>query len=244
MIKSKRITGVSARLPADTANEKYINVLTWHPPGHVNGSKYYRMSPYFLKTDGEEEQNNKGGVLFENFWQGSKVWPVMYSNTHWAHPSLKGKADQFKWFSYDAENGAEVHLDHNDKITPNYYKWRSKLFECPNPIRYPNGFRRQKEVKFSLLCPLNKPEERLSYLEARDRIYVREYCRLVRKEPEYLTLLNLLRANKTLIICEIDVPDNNQLSMDVLNFLQNSTTKPFGHGLCLAKALLEDLENN
>lgn len=95
----------------------------------------------------------------------------------------------------------------------------------------------------SLLVDKDGKETRLNYIEARKRIYVKEYCRLVRKLPEYKELQELYAAKKTLVLCEVDVPDKAIMSLGLLNELLDNEKIRFGHGLCLAKALLEDSEN-
>jgi hypothetical protein len=99
MIKTKQIKSISKKLPKNTSNSIFVNVLTWHNADHCNGSKYNVFSPYFLKTDGQEVQDNNGNVLFENFWQGSKVEPVYYYCEIWAHHSLRGQ-EKHLWFKH------------------------------------------------------------------------------------------------------------------------------------------------
>ena len=198
MIKTQKLRSVATKIiPKNGDTDVYINVLTWHPANHTNGSKYHVFSPYYLKTDGLEEQANDGQVLFENFWQGSKVWPKYYDQEIWAHPNLRGKS-QHLWFSYTCRNGlgSELHLDHTDELQPEYYRWKEAMFACKHAVRYPNRYARTSQVAFSLLVDKDGKETRLNYIEARKRIYVKEYCRLVRKLPEYKELQELYAAKK------------------------------------------------
>lgn len=242
MIKTKKINSISTRLPDDSKEVVYVNILTWHDASHRNGSKYHVFSPYFLKTDGQEANSNNGNVLFENFWQGSKLWPVYYDSEIWAHPNLRGNPKHL-WFSYKCSNGlgSENHLVDNE-IQPEYYKWREAIFSCKNPIRYPNGYARRSKVAFTLLIDENGNEKRLSYIEARKEIYIKEYCRLVRKLPEFNRLSRLLNEGKNLVICEVDVPDNEVVTIEKLEKLVENKSIKFGHGLCLAWELLKDLK--
>lgn len=242
MIKTKQIKSITAKLPKDTKGCVYANVLTWHDASHVNGSKYHVFSPYFLKTDGQETQFNEGNVLFENFWQGSKLWPVIYDCEIWAHPNLRGHSKHL-WFKYTCSNGLgyERHLV-DDVVQLEYYKWREAIFKCKKPIRYPNGFIRKSQVAFSLLINEDGTEKRLDYIEARKNIYINEYCRLIRKLPEFDSLKKYLEQDDvTLTICEIDVPDNETMSIEKLENLANNKNITFGHGLCLAWELLKSL---
>src|SRR3989344_3106251 len=94
-ITTKRITRISDKC---VCPEDYvpIPILSWHK----KDSEYYTLSPYYLKTDGEEEQLNNGGVIFENFWQGSKVYPEVGPIEHYPHHSMRGNPKYLSW-KYD-----------------------------------------------------------------------------------------------------------------------------------------------
>ena len=104
MIKTKKIKSINCKIPTNTSTDIYVNILTWHDKNHKYGSEYNVLSPYYLKTDWKEENFNKGEVLFENFWQGSKVWPKVYDIEVWAHPNLKGNLRHL-WWRYKCRNG-------------------------------------------------------------------------------------------------------------------------------------------
>jgi hypothetical protein len=173
--------------------------------------------------------------------QGSKVWPVYYDCEIWAHHSLRGQ-EKHLWFKHKCSNGfgSEKHI-RNNVVQPEYFNWRDSLFNCKHPIRYPNGFKRTAEVSFSLLLKSDGTEERLGYIEARKKIYIDEYCRLIRKLPEYAELREtFLNDNKTLIICETDVPDNEVITIEKLEKMACDKNIRFGHGLCIAWELIKD----
>ncbi|CAF1033004.1 unnamed protein product [Brachionus calyciflorus] len=243
MIKTKRIKSINCKLPSNTNNEVYVNILTWHDKNHKYGSEYNVFSPYYLKTDGNEENLNNGGVIFENFWQGSKIFPKIYDIEVWAHPSLRGNLKHL-WWSYKCSNGqsSELHFVDNE-IKSEYYKWREKVFSSDKPIRYPNGVKRKSNVAFSLTIDKNGNEKRLSYIEARKEIYFKEYCRLVKDLPQFQKLIDFYKDGKTIVLCEIDVPDNEIITMEKLKSLIEDPKIRFGHGLCLAWILFEKLQN-
>lgn len=249
-IVTYRITSISSTCIAPKGYE-IVNVLSWHDYDTI----YYQCSPYYLKTDGKEEQQNDGNVLFENFWQGSKVYPIVYPIEVYSHYTRKGNPN-YLWFQWKTEN--KTYDTNTDKVTDDYFKWRKALWDCKKPIRYPNGMNRRTECKFSLLVPgvsSDKTEIRLNYIESRNRIYCKEYKRLVRNLEVYKKLLTNLKCNPNLkiCICEIDVPcpskkgnyKCNELfyecTLDNLNVLKNDPSEAFGHGLCLAESILEDL---
>lgn len=167
MISTKQIKSVTSKLPNDSENNVYVNVLTWHDQTHPNGSLYHTLSPYCLKTDGNEEQFNQGGIIFENFWQGSKLWPIFYNTEIYVHHALRNNPKHL-WYEYKCDNGSECHLIQN-VIQPKYFEWRSTIFNCSKPIRYPNSYKRTSQVAFSLLLDKNNKQSRLDYIEAKKK---------------------------------------------------------------------------
>ena len=141
-------------------NFELINVLSWKK----KESKYYELSPYFLKTD------NKGiypeGIIFENLWQGSKIYEYVYDIEVYPHFMHKGNLNQL-WWKYKCKNKSEQHLIDNN-ITSEWYNWRNSLWNCEHPIRYPNGINRRKLCKFSVKYERNLSgeliEKRLDYI--------------------------------------------------------------------------------
>ena len=185
--------------------------------------------------------------MFENFWQGSKVFDRVFSIEVYASHFHRNNP-KYLWWKYDAEEGGDIMYDSETKEV-NYElwtKWRDSIWSCPNAIRYPNGYSNRWRTQFSL----GKGNVRLSYIDARKQIYVKEYSRLSRKTPEFATLLNKLRSGKNLLICEVDAPREGKkgsyglqkdVTLEYLDELMNDGSEAFGHGVCLAKALLESI---
>lgn len=257
MIATQQIKSTTQK-PIPFANFEIINVLKW------NNSKWKRLSPYLLKTDGNEINKNEGNILFENFYQGCKVYDIVYSNKVYASQFHNGNP-KYLWWDYQTINpNGDIILQKNKE--PNiknmnidlYLQWRNSLWNCPNPIRYPNKKWNTKHTKFSCIVDENnKPILQMDYLTARREIYIKEYIRLIKQLPEYLELLEMLKCGKNILICEIDVPANGKhgffgndcnennicfMSLQKLNLLLNDPNEAFGHGLCLAYSLLLDLE--
>ena len=242
MIITKRIKSIAEKCvaPKDFVP---VNVLSWHK----RDTKYFTLSPYHLKTDGNEIAGTPAGVLFENMYQATKVYPNSYKQEIYCHPRFNGNP-KYLWWKWD-EN--EKMFEDND-ILPHYYKWRQSLWDCSHPIRYPVGITNRKKCLFSFIP---NTQERLDYITARKRIYVFEYCRLIRMTPEYKQLVDLVKSGTSICIFEIDVPDKtkrgnyNKVNNDdtfvctkeSINLLINDPTEAFGHGLCIAKSLIEDL---
>ena len=303
-IKTQQIKSTTQKIK-NHENFIPINVLKW------NNSKWKTLCPYFLTTDGQEENFNSGAVIFENFYQGSKVYDVVYSNI--VYPSrYHVNNPQYVWWKFVTldklrrinelkadqritreiretgvsgegytelpetivdgtitedsiidesavpDNGDRL-LDAEENIDYDLYdRWKNSLWLCPHPIRYPNSINRRQNTQFSLITDKHGNERRLDYIAARKELYCKEYIRLVRVLPEYQQLLADLRQGKNLLICEVDVPvkgkkgeygrdcdaDGNCLmTLAKLEIMLNDPQEAFGHGLCLAMALLEDLEH-
>ena len=249
MIATQQIKSTTAK-PINLENFETINVLKW------NNSKWKNLCPYLLKTDGEEVCFNKGGILFENFYQGCKVYDVVYNIE--VYPSrFYTNNPKYLWWRFDPITPKGDILVKNDIIFYDlYFRWRNSLWECANPIRYPNTINRRKNTQFALCIDKFGNEHILDYIQTRKQIYVNEYIRLIKKLPEYTLLLNRLKSGKNIMICEMDVPAKNKkgyygidcdennicnMSIEKLELLLNDTSEAFGHGLCLAYSLLKDL---
>lgn len=250
MIKTQQIKSTSQK-PNDLEGYITVNVLKW------NSSKWKTLCPYYLRTDGKEENFNPGGIIFENFYQGSKVYDVVYSQEVYASRFYHGNPAYLWWKFNTVNKNGDVLLDKLGNINYDLYlNWRNSIWSCQNAIRYPNGLANRKNTKFTLITDKDGKQERLNYIDARKRLYVKEYIRLMRNTKEYQLLLSWIRKGEKLLICEIDVPAKNKkgdygkdcddqnnctMNLDKLKRLLDDPNEAFGHGLCLAYALLSDL---
>lgn len=251
MIATQQIKSTTDN-PIELDNYETVNVLKW------KNSKWKNLCPYLLETDGEEKCYNPGKILFENFYQGTKVYDVVYENEVYPHRNFQGNP-KYLWWKYEPLNKNGDKLVDDEKINYElYYRWRNDLWNCKNPIRYPNKIFRRKNTQFVLCIDKDGNETRMDYITSRKEIYVKEYIRLIKKLPEYTILLNKLKNNENIMICEVDVPAKNKkgnygkdcdennichISIEKLELLLNDTSEAFGHGLCLAYSLLKDLNN-
>jgi hypothetical protein len=251
MIATQQIKSTASK-PFPYKDYTAINVLKW------KNSKWKSLCPYYLKTDGDELCYNPGNILFENFYQGLKVYDIIYENEVYPSRYFVNKP-QYLWWKYTPSNkDGDIIINNNEINYENYFKWRDELWKCTNPIRYPNKIHRRKNTQFALFIDKEGKEIRMDYLTARREIYITEYVRLIKQLPEYTILLNKLKKGENIMICEIDVPsqkkrgnygtncnENNicELSLQHLQILLNDPSEAFGHGLCLAYALLLDIES-
>lgn len=168
--------------------------------------------------------------LFENFWQGLKVYKKVekQNKKEWAYP-------------------AEVHVDEGTG-EPNqaWHQWSKALLQHTLPVRRPNGRNIPEYTWFN--------GEKLDLIAARKRVYIPYYQRLLRAHPVYQQLLALFRVGKNLIIVEPDgpcpetYPDGMPVTLERLIELQEVTVReengryhPYGHGYVIALTLLEDV---
>ena len=206
--------------PPETPDVLNLNCLNFFP----NNIQYYQdvkldlseISPYVLK-DG-------AGHIFENIWQGSKIYPEVSAQK-------EIKAGKLIW-----EYQAEKHVDESGNILPAYLKWREKLWNNKYPVRYPNGYHGRSKC-ISALWFENGKWESLDYVAARKKIYCRWYLRLVRETDCFKKLKELYDSGISLQICEVDVRPG-LISKETLQKELNNTKEAFGHGYVLAMGLL------
>lgn len=218
MLRACKISKIGVNLPQ---TEGYISVdcASWFPNNvcYLDNEiiPMYQVSPYYLK--------DKEGHLFENVWQGCKIYPfviaqhqVYSGNVTWDHPE-------------------EVHVINNN-VLPAYWEWRKKLFNNPYPVRYPNGFHGRHHC-LTALWELDGVWNKYDYISARKVIYCREYAKLVKETDAFRKLKSLLDSGIKLQLCEIDVQDVEVTKELLINRLHD-VSKPFGHGYVLATCLL------
>ena len=137
MIATQQIKSTTSK-PVFLEGYESINVLKW------KNSKWKNLCPYRLKTDGEEVCHNSGGILFENFYQGCKVYDIVYENRVYASRFHTNKP-QYLWWEFQPKTpSGDVLLQDGIIDYELYYRWRKSLWECQNPIRYPNKIYRRK----------------------------------------------------------------------------------------------------
>jgi hypothetical protein len=221
--------------PVYPGYEKIVVLMQGH-------SKWGCLGPYMLK--------DPQGRIFENIWQFSKVYQSIPKSVQrysrfdpriiWSHP-------------------AETHVDSTGKLTPAYEAWRKKGQHAPDPIRYPVGLTHRKKCLYALA---DGSDKELSYIESRKEIYVKLYISMVKQQGMYTVLLNKLKNGQSIMIVEVDAPHQEDLSyyktqygvnddfiedhsmeatIENLDIMLNDSKHPFGHGYCLAMALLEDM---
>lgn len=237
MIRVGRIVFNYRKLVSIPQYEGFTSIKVMTP----SFGEWYVLNPYELKDE-------KGRIM-ENCYQFSKIYKNIPKITRkeWKHP-------------------AETHIDANGDYTPEFYAWRKKGMEHDKAVRYPVGFKHRTKCLYALAenpdGSINE-DEKLDYVSSRKKIYVHEYCRLVKEHPKFKELQERLNNGENLLILEVDGP--HQESLDYykekygvsddfiqddtilineknINIMLNDTKHPFGHGYCLAMALLNKSE--
>lgn len=215
MIRVERIVKVSQTLPEAPEGYLNFNCLNWYPNNVQYDIPIYQVAPYYLK--------DREGHIFENIWQGSKCYPIVYAQH-------EVKAGKLIW-----SHPEERHIV-NGQLTKEFWAWRKKLWENEYPVRYPNGFHGRHEC----VCALWKEGNewlQLNYLTARKKIYCKVYEQLVKETEGYKQLKKLYDAGQNIQICEMDVRPGI-ITEEVLVREINNDKEPFGHGYCLATCLM------
>jgi hypothetical protein len=215
----------------------------------TKSSPFGDIGPYVLADD--------QGRIMENIWQFSKV----YTNV----PAVKLFESRYNkkviW-----QHPAEIHVE-ADEPNAKYWAWRQKGMTAIYPIRYPVGFSNRQNCLYALKeNPDGTISEPMDYVQARKSIYVPVYCSMVKTHPKFIDLKKRAESGEKLLIIEVDGP--HQESMEYykqtygvpnsfiikntigvtehsMQIMLNDPKHPFGHGYCLAMALLDaDVEWN
>lgn len=214
--------------------DNFINIIPL-----TENTPHYPLSPYSLKDE--------NGYILENYYQFYKVYSNVPKIT-WKPPaSYKGDI-----LTHPEEN----HLT-NGEVNQNYWNWRQKGLECKYPVRYPVGLKKRTECLYLL-----KDGRKLNYIEGRKEVYLKEYTRLVKTQQMFWDLVFSFKNGQNILIHDVDGP--HQESEDyykqrylldnfiingtidgrdnqVLDILFNDSKHPFGHGYCLAMAIISEL---
>jgi hypothetical protein len=216
-------------------------------------SKWGMIGPYDLVDE--------SGRIMENIWQFAKIYPKV--------PKSKQKCSRYNptivW-EHPAETHIKNHdpTDNSGEITDEYRSWREKGMNNKYAVRYPVGFHHRHKCVYALAENAGESgsidDTQLNYVESRKRIYLPVYCEMVKKHPLFRELQDRLEAGENLLIIEVDGPhqesleyykdkygvaddfiENNTMLVNEHNIqiMLNDDKHPFGHGYCLAMALLD-----
>jgi hypothetical protein len=124
------------------------------------------------------------------------------------------------------------HIGSDGNPIAEYFAWAREGWRMRRAIRYPMG--KDAVAAYSWWAG-----ERLSYIEARRRIYVPAYTRAVIDSPAMRQLLALYKEQGELVLWDFDGYDHRKLGLTYKEVLADPTRK-MGHAFVLAM-LLEQL---
>jgi hypothetical protein len=233
-IRVGRITDVRSRKPIHPKYEGYTPIIVMTK----SYKEWWPLSPYCLQ---------KEGCIMENIWQFSKVYEKVPASTQ-----VYSRWDNTVIWNWPEETHVKDGI-----ILPAYWKWRNEGFNNKYAIRYPVGYTSRHEVLYSLVDVGSKP---IDYIDARKQIYLPLYTELSKQTREFKLLKEKLDAGENLLIIEVDGPHEESLpyykekyrvnddfiekdtmlaTKENLLIMLNDKKHPFGHGYCLASALLD-----
>ena len=216
MIATKRITPRNSNIEIPDSFTP-INVMSW------SKQIYKQLSPFYLKTDGNEKQFNKGNIIFENFYQGSKVF-------------------------YDKISSADGSID-----IEKYKIWRENIWNQPKANRYPSKESVFCSLLIDKKNNIKKLDYISSRKKIYIKEYIRLITKLpqyqillnkVRNKENIIILdMDVPSTNKKGYFGSLCNKNGVFIaSKEKLELLINDPSSPFGHGLCIALILLIDLE--
>lgn len=118
------------------------------------------------------------------------------------------------------------HIDNDGNPTEEYFEWAKAGFRNGRAVRYPMG--KGAIPQYSWWAG-----EKLSYVEARKKIYVPLYTRAVVKTHAFAKLKKLHEELDELWLWDFDGYDHLELDM-TLNEVLNNPNKKMGHAFVLA----------
>lgn len=228
----------------------------------TKSSAYGSLGPYVLTIDSTEIEGYEGEnypIIFENLWQFGKIYETVPKSVQ-----RYSRFDNTVIWDWPAERhvkrsdkcSTRTCIRETDEVLPTYWKWREEGMKLKAAVRYPVG----KKHTSSCICYLTETGEQLNYVQARCLIYCRYYIEIVKKQPQFKKLKERLEAGENLLIIEVDgprvesidyyketynVPDNwienntIEINQNNLEIMMRDTKHAFGHGYCLAMALLD-----
>ncbi len=150
-------------------------------------------------------------------------------------PFFCGPVDLYDGYtSINVENGWQFskvyeYYSNNGEVGDRYFKWAQDGWNDKKAHRYPMG----KGV-----VPLYSywAGEKLTYIEARKRIYIPLYSQAVKKTFAFEKLKKMYEAGQDLVLWDFDGYDHRALGMDFEQVI-NDPIKKMGHAFVIAMLL-------
>ena len=205
-------------------------------------NKWKILSPFYIKTDGNEKIKNPGGVIFSNLIEGSKIYPIVRT------VRISGCIV----FQPDAPHGDHLFKKNLTFNEEKYFQWRDSIWDSKRSISSKiYGFNHTK-------IRIEDDDGKISYINnliAKKVFQFGEYVRLIRKVDAYKKLLHSYKSGINIVFTESCVPGENRKGaynkdFDLNGYCYLNCTKiidlledenePLGFSLCIAYALFQD----
>jgi hypothetical protein len=124
------------------------------------------------------------------------------------------------------------HVDDSGNPTYKYWDWARDGWWSKTPQRYPMGKGVKPEFSFW-------KGQKLSYVEARKKIYIPLYSKAVIQTKGFEKLVELVNQGKDLYLKDYDAYDHVKLGM-TLSQVMNNPNKKMGHAFVLMMLLTDD----
>jgi hypothetical protein len=121
------------------------------------------------------------------------------------------------------------HVDTDDNPNEDYWKWAKEGWNESWASRYPMG-------KGAVPLYSYWDGEKLSYVEARKKIYIPAYGRVVAKTEDFATLKECVKTYDHVYLWDFDAYDYGKLGITLDQVLNNPKRK-MGHAFVLAMML-------
>lgn len=181
----------------------------------------YQLSPCHLSYN-----VNYSKIIFENYWQASKVYSSVSKQS-------QAVANHVIW-----EHPAETHIDNDNKPNKNYLAWKMKLLSNPYPIRYPNGINGSKDFLYHMVLDRDGNINYLYRADALKLLYIAGYAKLVKKTEAYHQLKLLIDNGNSLCFSDTDALGFITVTQESYDKYLNSRNQTFSHTWVLAGLLL------
>jgi hypothetical protein len=212
-------------------------------------SPFYIGPIEFIDFEGEIQEC----PIFENYWQGHKVWKKVGKQNQRKTKTAKGVKERYTVWEWPAE----THLDKDKNPNDKWYKWHDALLTNELPVRRPNGKAIPEYAWY--YNEKTKKHEKLGLVESRKKIYIAELKKLYRKSPAYKKLSKDFKNGQDMVLIEPDgpwaelYPDGKEVTLDLLKKWVSKTNYkeeghpekyfPYGHGYVAAMCLFEDYDS-
>jgi hypothetical protein len=171
---------------------------------------------------------------------GVEVINTTSRSVNWSRglsPFLLGPCELYNGYvASNVENAwqfCKVYQEHiqDGNPTEKYFDWALEGWSNPQAIRYPMG--KGRKPLYSLWN-----NQKLSYIEARKKIYVPIYGKAVVQSEAYAILRELYKKNGEVHLWDFDGYDYIGLNLTFKDVI-NDPTRPMGHAFVIANLLIK-----